>query len=474
MTMNTLKNILTLAGKELRSLLGDPILIILTLYMYTGVVIAMSQSNTDLKHAAVAVIDEDHSTLSYRIRDAILPPYFQPPVEIARDSADSHMDKGDYTFIIDIPPNYERDILQNRSPQAQLTIDATRMSQGGVGAAYLSQIHNREINRFLGRPDDASFLPIRPVLRTHYNPNSENAYQMPVAALGTATMLLFLLLIGAAVIREREHGTLEHLLVMPVTPPEIMLAKILANGVFILTTSTASLWFVVHITLGIPINGSIPLYIAGSAGYPFSTASPQLMTAHIPPPLQMRILLRHAIRLIPAHSLLHITVPTIQRRLQPGGSRLKIGLRVLRRSHAVIITIHLITRRHHTLSQKNSNTQNGHRKLNRSTRSARTDPPQEHASAEISRPLSRTMHRSAILSSSHKALELVKSSPSRTVHLTCQRLRGIIQIPHQNTEIFRLRLRPLSQINQRVALHRELHNNPLFLGLLNSSPATFA
>ena len=289
--MNTLKNILTLAGKELRSLLGDPILIILTLYMYTGVVIAMSQSNTDLKHAAVAVIDEDHSTLSYRIRDAILPPYFQPPVEITRDSADSHMDKGDYTFIIDIPPNYERDILQNRSPQAQLTIDATRMSQGGVGAAYLSQIHNREVNRFLGRPDDASFLPIRPVLRTHYNPNSENAYQMPVAALGTATMLLFLLLIGAAVIREREHGTLEHLLVMPVTPPEIMLAKILANGIFILTTSTASLWFIVHITLGIPINGSIPLYIAGSAVYLFSIASLAIMLATLTPTMQQYSLL---------------------------------------------------------------------------------------------------------------------------------------------------------------------------------------
>ena len=289
--MNTLKNILTLAGKELRSLLGDPILIILTLYMYTGVVIAMSQSNTDLKHAAVAVIDEDHSTLSYRIRDAILPPYFQPPVEIARDSADSHMDKGDYTFIIDIPPNYERDILQNRSPQAQLTIDATRMSQGGVGAAYLSQIHNREINRFLGRLDDASLLPIRPVLRTHYNPNSENAYQMPVAALGTASLLLFLLLIGAAVIREREHGTLEHLLVMPVTPPEIMLAKILANGIFILTTSTASLWFIVHITLGIPINGSIPLYIAGSAVYLFSIASLAIMLATLTPTMQQYSLL---------------------------------------------------------------------------------------------------------------------------------------------------------------------------------------
>lgn len=70
------------------------------------------------------------------------------------------------------------------------------------------------------------------------------------------------------------------------------------------------------------------------------------------------------------------------------------------------------------------------------------------------------------------ALELVKSGPSRTVHLTRQRLRGIKQISHQNTEIFRLRLRSLPQINQRVALHRELHNNPQFLGRLNSSPAT--
>ena len=108
------------------------------------------------------------------------------------------------------------------------------------------------------------------------------------------------------------------------------------------------------------------------------------------------------------------------------------------------------------------------------------------------------MHRSTILSRPHKSLvlprnrtnnpsqstvqrisniinttlELVKSSPSRTIHLTRQRLRGIKQIPHQNTKIFRLRLRSLPQINQRVALHSELHNNPQFLEQLNSSSAT--
>ena len=78
---------------------------------------------------------------------------------------------------------------------------------------------------------------------------------------------------------------------MPVTPPEIMLAKILANGVFILTTSTASLWFIVHITLGIPINGSIPLYIAGSAVYLFSIASLAIMLATLTPTMQQYSLL---------------------------------------------------------------------------------------------------------------------------------------------------------------------------------------
>ena len=265
------RNLLTLIGKELRSLFADPILLILITYMFTGMVIAMSQSNTDIRNAAVAIIDEDRSPFSRRLADAIRPPYFRAPVAIERAEADAAMNRGDYVFILEIPANFERDLLQNRAPEILLNIDATRMNQGGIGSAYLAQIFAREIRATLNTP--AAAPPVQPIIRTRYNPNAENAYQMPVTALGNAILLLLLLLVGAAVIREREHGTIEHLLVMPVTASEIMLAKILANGLVILVASTLSLLGVVHGLLGVPINGSLSHYLLGTATYLFSGAT---------------------------------------------------------------------------------------------------------------------------------------------------------------------------------------------------------
>ena len=246
------RNLLTLIGKELRSLLADPILILLIAYMFTGMVIAMSQSNTDIRNAAVAIIDEDRSPFSRRLADAIRPPYFRAPVAIERSEADAAMNRGDYVFILEIPPNFERDLLQNRAPEILLNIDATRMNQGGIGSAYLGQIFTREIRATLNTP--AAAPPVQPVIRTRYNPNAENAYQMPVTALGNAILLLLLLLVGAAVIREREHGTIEHLLVMPV-------------------------------------NGTLPNHLLGAATYLFSIASLAIMIATLTPSLQQYSLL---------------------------------------------------------------------------------------------------------------------------------------------------------------------------------------
>ena len=276
------RNLLTLIGKELRSLFADPILLILITYMFTGMVIAMSQSNTDIRNAAVAIIDEDHSPLSRRLADAIRPPYFRTPAAIDRSEADAAMNRGDYVFILEIPPHFERDLLQGRSPEILNNIDATRMNQGGIGSAYLAQILAQETRETLKQSAPAPL--VNPVIRTRYNPNAENAYQMPVTALGNAILLLLLLLVGAAVIREREHGTIEHLLVMPVTASEIMLAKILANGLVILVASTLSL-------LGVPINGTLTNHLLGAATYLFSIASLAIMIATLTPSLQQYSLL---------------------------------------------------------------------------------------------------------------------------------------------------------------------------------------
>ena len=81
--------------------------------------------------------------------------------------------------------------------------------------------------------------------------------------------MLAIILAGAAVVREREHGTMDHLLVMPLTPFEIAMSKIWANGLVIVVAVGLSLRFVVRGLLGVPIAGSIPLFLVGAAIYLF-------------------------------------------------------------------------------------------------------------------------------------------------------------------------------------------------------------
>jgi ABC-2 type transport system permease protein len=85
--------------------------------------------------------------------------------------------------------------------------------------------------------------------------------------------MLAVILTGAALIREREHGTVEHLLVMPVVPPEIMWSKIIANGLVIIIATDLSLLFVVEQWLAIPIAGSRALFLLGAMLYTITAAT---------------------------------------------------------------------------------------------------------------------------------------------------------------------------------------------------------
>ena len=278
--MQMLKNIYYLTRKEFRSVFSDPVLIILIAYIFTMPVYDMSRMSTDVKHAAVAVIDRDQSVLSFRIRDALQAPFFQSPKAIDPHDTDALMNRGEFTFVIEIPPNFQRDVQAGRHPQIQLLIDATSMTQAGLGSSYINQIASREINDFVGIE-----LPevVKPVVHAEFNPNTESSWFMPTSQIGTMAFLLLMLLAGAAVIRERERGTIEHLLVMPVTAPELMISKILANGVVIMISAMLSLWFVVHLSIGVPLNGSLLLYAIGLAVFLFAVSSLGIMIATLAP-----------------------------------------------------------------------------------------------------------------------------------------------------------------------------------------------
>jgi ABC-2 type transport system permease protein len=265
-----LSNIFWLGTKELRSFVHDYVLLGLVVYTFSLAIISQAQSSAQEVHnASVGIVDEDHSELSRRIAHAFLPPYFQTPKPIAERDVVPLMNSGRLTFVIDIPPNFQRDLLGARRPTIQLNVDATAMVQAGIGSGYAQEIINAEIRDFLSRAEGAPAAPVNLVVRIMFNPNVTTAWFTSVMGIINSVTMLAIILCGAAIVRERENGTMDHLLVMPLTAFEIAMSKIWANGLVILVAVALSLTFVVRMLLGVPVAGSIPLFLGGAATYLF-------------------------------------------------------------------------------------------------------------------------------------------------------------------------------------------------------------
>lgn len=275
------KNIATLGVKELFSMKADPILILLILYIFTFAVYTIAKGvNFEVNNAAIAVVDEDNSPLSRQLTAALLPPQFKTPVKIPASRMDDVLDSGEFVFVVVFPPDFERDVLSGNQPDIQVNIDASAMTLAGNGAVYLQEIFLAEgIQALSPNTQYEDLLPLKFSVRRLFNPNSKSAWFNSVMQVINSVTMLGMILTGAALIREREHGTVEHLLVMPVTPAEIMLAKIWANGLVILLATLLSLKLVVSYVLGVPIRGSVWLFSFASVLFLFSVTSLGILLA---------------------------------------------------------------------------------------------------------------------------------------------------------------------------------------------------
>jgi ABC-2 type transport system permease protein len=248
----------------LHSFLHDYVLFGLVIYAFSFAVTLQARSNSqELHNASIAIVDEDNSELSHRIAHAFMPPLFQLPQLIAERDVAPLMNKGRYTFVVDIPPNFRRDVVGVRQPALQIDVDATAMRQAGLGSGYAQQIITTEITDFLSHAEAAPRSTVNLDVRIAFNPNLTTAWFTSVMAIINSVTMLAIILAGAALVREREHGTMEHLLVMPLTPFEIAMSKVWANGLVITVAVGISLYVVVRMILGIPITGSIPLFMVG-------------------------------------------------------------------------------------------------------------------------------------------------------------------------------------------------------------------
>jgi ABC-2 type transport system permease protein len=267
-------NVYRLVIKELRSIRADPMMLVLVVYTFTVAVYTVATgASTEATDLTVGVVDEDNSDLSHRLVDALNPPLFKRPVLISADEIDANMNDGRLIFVLEIPPSFESKLLAGRDPSLQINVDATAMAKAGNGAVYLQTIIAQEIAKFQVGSEGALNQPANVVIRAKFNPDMYAYWFSSVMQIVNNITMLAVILTGAALIREREQGTVEHLLVMPVVPPEIMLSKIIANGLVILIAAGLSLAFVVQWLLKVPIAGSLVLFITGATLYALTVAA---------------------------------------------------------------------------------------------------------------------------------------------------------------------------------------------------------
>ena len=277
-----LANIYRLGVKELWSLWRDPMLLVLIVYVFTFAVYTSATAMPDTLHKTpIAIVDEDDSPLSQRIVSAFYPPQFITPQVISMAEVDPGMDAGRYTFALHIPQGFQRDVLAGRAPQVQLNVDATRMSQAFTGSGNVQQIVIGEVNEFVQRQRGTAAAPVDIAVRARFNPALEKGWFGALNSIINQITMLSIILTGAALIREREHGTIEHLLVMPVNPTEIMLSKVWSMGLVVLVASALSLGLVVRGILDVPVEGSVPLFFAGAALHLFATTSMGIFMATV-------------------------------------------------------------------------------------------------------------------------------------------------------------------------------------------------
>lgn len=272
--MESLGNIWNLGLKELFSLWRDKVLLVFVLVAFTFMVYtAGSAGSMELHNAPIAVVDEDQTVLSGRIINSLQQPWFMAPELVRFDQIDQLLDQGSHTFALVIPAGFERDVRQGKPVSVQLDIDATRMTQAFIGAGYIERFITSEVAEFLAPGSSTAELPVNLVSHISFNPNLNGTWFGGVMELITQITMISIILTGAALIREREHGTVEHLMVMPLRPFEIMAAKVWANGIVVMLAATLSVTLVIQEWLAVPVRGSVVLFLLGALIHLFSTTA---------------------------------------------------------------------------------------------------------------------------------------------------------------------------------------------------------
>lgn len=281
------RQIWALTVKELRQLSRDRTLMIFIIYFFTLVIVqAGTTVSTELSNARILVHDADHSAASRDLIYRFQQPYFRYSGEVASaDQGYRALERGDATMLLDIPEHFAKTLGRGeQTAKVQLLVDTSKATRGYLASSYSVRIgaefSQEWAQRHGARHGAKGALPViesRP--HTWYNPDLNEAWFATISELLTMMTVVCVLLPASALVREKERGTIEQLLVSPLSPFQIMFAKVLAMTLVILLGSAVSLLGIMRPMFGVPVRGSLALFFALTALYAFTSSGLGLLVA---------------------------------------------------------------------------------------------------------------------------------------------------------------------------------------------------
>lgn len=265
--MNT-RRLLGVMRKEFLQFFRDKALVLLILYTFLEIALCGWALTLDVENMPTAVYDADRSAESRALIGAFARTESFRVVEVADrpETIDALMDAGTIQFALVIPSDFERDLMNNAAAEVQLLIDGSNSAIAGQAMAVAGGLL-REINKdiVLQRVirsgfTEHSFLPqVRNTVRVWYMPQLKYVHFVMLTMLTISVLILGVIIPAAGIVREKESGTFEQLMITPITSAELIVAKIIPMLLVKLVGLTLgiamSLWL-----FDVPLRGSLALF----------------------------------------------------------------------------------------------------------------------------------------------------------------------------------------------------------------------
>lgn len=282
------RRLTALTWKEVLQLSRDVPLLLFLLYSFSlSVLVSGAGITMQLHNAELLVHDADHSHSSRELIHRFQPPYFTFKGEIsdARQGL-RQLDEGRAMMLLDIPPRFHEALVGGERTAVQVLVDTTNAPQGLSAAGYAVRIASM-LGTDLGLASvgmsgtRATFPVVASAHRVWFNPNQDETWYQSISHLLRMITLFGVLLPAAALVREKERGTVEQLLVSPLSPFQIMWSKVLAMSAVIMIATGLAVYGVLHPVFHVPMKGSAQLYFLLTALHIFTTAGLGMVAATI-------------------------------------------------------------------------------------------------------------------------------------------------------------------------------------------------